>query len=57
MSYKITNDCICCGTCLEKCPTNAIVEHVYKYEITDSCTDCGSCVESCPVGAMLNIFQ
>ncbi len=53
MSCKITNDCICCGTCLGQCPTNAIVEHVDKYEITDSCIDCGSCVESCPVGAIV----
>ncbi len=53
MSYKITNDCICCGVCLEQCPTNAIVEHVDKYEITDSCIDCGTCVESCQVGAIV----
>ncbi len=38
MSYKITNDCICCGTCLEQCKVDLIVQGGELYEITDACT-------------------
>ena len=33
MSYKITDDCIMCGTCKEECPVEAINEGDPKYVI------------------------
>lgn len=52
MPYYISNDCICCGNCLD-CPTGAIIEHADKCEITDFCVECSSCVELCPIGAIV----
>ena len=31
MAYKITDDCVACGTCMGECPTGAISEgDIYK---------------------------
>ena len=55
MSYKITDDCIMCGTCEEECPAEAIKEGDPKYVIDpDKCTDCGTCAEVCPVEACVS---
>lgn len=52
MTYKITDDCIMCGTCKEECPAEAISEGDPKYVINpDLCTDCGTCADVCPVEA------
>lgn len=52
MAYKISQECIACGTCIDECPVNAIIEgDIYKI-ISDICTDCGSCAEVCPVEAI-----
>ena len=52
MAYKISDDCIACGTCAGVCPVSAISEGDGKYEINpDLCTECGSCADVCPVGA------
>ncbi|MBR6410289.1 MAG: 4Fe-4S binding protein [Clostridia bacterium] len=52
MAYKISDDCICCGTCAGECPVNAIKEGDGKYEIdADACIECGTCADVCPVGA------
>ena len=54
MPYKITDECVACGVCMEACPSEAIKEGVDKYSIDqDSCIDCGSCVESCPNSAIV----
>ena len=43
MAYKISDECIMCGTC----------EGEGKYEIdADACIECGSCAAACPVGAI-----
>jgi ferredoxin len=55
MSYKITDDCIMCGTCKEECLAEAISEGDPKYVIdADKCTDCGTCAEVCPVEACVS---
>ena len=36
MAYKITDECIACGTCASECPVDA---------------KCGNCANVCPVGA------
>jgi NAD-dependent dihydropyrimidine dehydrogenase PreA subunit len=52
MSYKITDECIMCGSCESECPVNAISEGDDTYKIDPAtCTDCGSCADVCPVDA------
>ncbi|MBR2722329.1 MAG: 4Fe-4S binding protein [Clostridia bacterium] len=53
MAYKITEDCISCGSCADACPVEAIYEGDGKYEIDpDKCAGCGTCVDACPIGAI-----
>jgi ferredoxin len=52
MAYKISDDCICCGSCAGECPVNAISEGDGKYVIDpEACIECGTCADVCPVGA------
>ena len=53
MAYKISDDCIMCGSCAGQCPVEAIAEGDGKYVIgEDKCIECGSCADQCPVGAI-----
>jgi ferredoxin len=52
MAYKISDECIACGTCIDECPVDAISEGDIYVIDTDLCTDCGSCAEVCPVEAI-----
>jgi electron transfer flavoprotein alpha subunit len=54
MVLKISDECIGCGTCVESCPTDAIVESGDVYIITDECDECSACVDVCPVNAIIN---
>ena len=49
--YKISDECIACGACVDSCPSEAIVAGD-KYSINDSCIDCGACAGDCPVSAI-----
>ena len=49
--YRISEDCVACGTSLPVCPVKAIKEGE-PYVITPKCTDCGKCAEVCPVEAI-----
>ncbi len=52
MAYKITDECIACGSCVSECPVEAIAEgSIYTID-ADTCIDCGACTGSCPVGAI-----
>ena len=58
MAYKITDDCISCGTCEAECKNSAISEGETRYAIdSDQCTECvgnhesPKCAEVCPVDA------
>ncbi|MCU0722901.1 MAG: 4Fe-4S binding protein [Planctomycetes bacterium] len=54
MAYKITEDCIACGTCEPECPEGAITEGEEKYSIDpEKCCDCGTCAEVCPEAAIV----
>ena len=53
MAYKISNDCVMCGSCAAGCPVEAISEGDGKYEIdAGKCVSCGACADTCPVGAI-----
>ena len=52
MAYKITDDCIACGSCEGECPVNCISEADGKYVIdAEQCAGCGACASVCPVDA------
>ena len=51
---RITEDCIACGTCVQSCPVNAIVESGDLYAINENCTECQACVDICPVSAIVD---
>lgn len=52
MAYKISDDCVKCGSCEPECPVGAISEGDDTYVIdADACVECGSCAAVCPVGA------
>ncbi len=54
MAYKITEECVKCGLCVEECPAEAINEEKDIYVIDqDICTECGTCVSVCPDGAII----
>ncbi|MEW5767677.1 MAG: 4Fe-4S binding protein [bacterium] len=54
MAYKITDECVLCGVCMDVCPAGAIKEGEEKYSIDpEACTDCGSCAEVCPSDAIV----
>ena len=54
VSYKITDECVACGTCAEECPSDAITEGDDIYVINqDECTECGTCKEVCPTEAII----
>jgi NAD-dependent dihydropyrimidine dehydrogenase PreA subunit len=53
MAYIITDECTVCGSCLDACSVDAIIEGDEKYSIDESkCTDCGECCDVCPVEAI-----
>lgn len=54
MAYKITKDCVACGSCLDECSSDAIKEGDDIYIIDqDACTGCGSCADACPSEAIV----
>ena len=56
MKAKITNTCICCGTCAGICPVNAISMAASgdHYEVDQNkCIACCSCINACPVEAIV----
>ncbi len=58
MAYKITDECISCGSCEMVCPNKAISEGDQIYKIDpDKCTECvgaekyAQCADICPSNA------
>ena len=50
--YRITEQCIGCGTCQSMCPQRVITEGT-PYQIDEAhCLHCGNCFEHCPAGAI-----
>ncbi len=53
MAYRITDNCVKCGTCADTCPLGIISEGEDKYVIdAEQCVECGSCAAACPVEAI-----
>lgn len=52
MAYKINDDCISCGACVEECPVECIHkgDGIYVIE-AEECISCGACAAVCPVDA------
>jgi len=53
--FAINDTCLACGSCVDSCPSEAIVmdDGVNHYVISlDKCIECGSCVDTCPVEAI-----
>ncbi|MFH1612964.1 MAG: 4Fe-4S binding protein [bacterium] len=59
MAYKITDECVSCGTCVDECPNNAIIEendiYIIKQELCkeNKGEKCGKCKDICPVEAVI----
>ncbi|MFI3115284.1 MAG: 4Fe-4S binding protein [Clostridia bacterium] len=52
VGFKIMDNCVSCGVCVEHCPQKCISEGS-PYEIKEyNCLHCGHCFEYCPVGAV-----
>ena len=52
MAYKITDECINCGSCAPECPVSCISQGEEIFVIDEgSCIDCGACAGVCPVDA------
>lgn len=53
MAFKMTRKCTACGTCIEECPVEAIIEGPYYSIDPGLCIECGLCVELCKYGAVI----
>ncbi|MEN8123163.1 MAG: NADH-ubiquinone oxidoreductase-F iron-sulfur binding region domain-containing protein [Bacteroidota bacterium] len=57
ITYNITDDCIGCTICAQKCPVDAI--ELKPYELhhidTEACIKCDVCKQVCPVDAVVTI--
>jgi len=55
-SYKITDACVNCGSCVSDCPVEAISEKDGKHVIDlAKCQGCGICVATCPTDAIQSL--
>jgi len=52
MAFKISDECIACGTCTGECPVGAIKEGDKFTIAADECISCGACASVCPVEAI-----
>ncbi len=50
--------CTACGSCVEACPTGAIVLANGKAQVDESlCRGCEVCIDACPEGAIQPVLQ
>ncbi|RLD83296.1 MAG: proton-conducting membrane transporter [Bacteroidetes bacterium] len=57
ITYNITDDCIGCTICAQKCPVDAIEfkPHELHHIDTEACIKCDVCKQVCPVDAVITI--
>lgn len=54
MAYKITDECVNCGSCEGDCPVEAISEADNTRVIdAEKCISCGACAGTCPTNAIV----
>jgi NADH-quinone oxidoreductase subunit F len=55
ISYRVTDACIGCTICSQKCPVDAIPITPYARHTIDmqKCTRCDTCRQVCPAGAVI----
>ncbi|MCX6232416.1 MAG: 4Fe-4S binding protein [Bacteroidetes bacterium] len=55
IKYEITEDCIGCTKCAQRCPADAIAAkpHELHLIVQEKCIKCDSCREVCPVNAVI----
>jgi len=50
--------CTGCGTCVEVCPTGALILVEGKAHLDDAlCRGCEACIQACPVGALRPVLE
>lgn len=53
--YRITDACIGCGTCIDVCPQQCIMEgSPYRIQ-PEHCLHCGACFDACPAKAIVRL--
>lgn len=54
ITYRITDDCIGCTRCAQRCPAGAIAVKPYERHEIDAgkCVRCGTCAQVCRAGAV-----
>ncbi|ETR66069.1 MAG: hypothetical protein OMM_13293 [Candidatus Magnetoglobus multicellularis str. Araruama] len=52
LTITVTDDCIGCGKCIDKCFINAISIESERAVISDQCRSCGRCALYCPTKAI-----
>ena len=50
--YKINDNCVACGLCVNACPIDAIAEGNPYVIDEEKCVGCGVCAEACPTQAI-----
>ena len=53
--FRITDDCIQCGTCETNCPQGCIEEGAPFRIEQEHCLHCGNCFENCPAEAITQL--
>jgi NAD-dependent dihydropyrimidine dehydrogenase PreA subunit len=53
MAYKVSDECVNCGSCEDECKEGAISEKDgFRWIDPAKCKDCGTCAEACPTEAI-----
>jgi Fe-S-cluster-containing hydrogenase component 2 len=53
MAAKVEKEkCTACGSCVDVCPTEAILVDDVAIVDEEKCVDCGTCVDECPSEAI-----
>ena len=57
ITYRITEDCIGCTKCAQRCPSDAIEAKPYELHQVDieKCIKCDICKQICPVNAVITV--